>query len=521
MFRLRATVAIAAAGIVAASGSLFVLDNARAADQECSPGDGDTFNCNIWLPSDENRVPVYASPGSSQEVDHLHRKGANAFVCKVSGPASTDYGYRSTSWAKTTGDDGKEGWTPANYFASKSAEWAGLPDCTDDQDPADPPSDPGPDEPSGPLDGPATAKLLLSRWGKQLGGNDTVRQDLQVAADGGTITNSDSCGKTITLDPRMLELLRQTTDEWSVQLSNIVTGHGCDTARHPKGKAFDVAKITKGGRSSNQMDGTAGNDPALNGEFASWQAHHLPADNLSGVGQLGCSGRATIDAPAGVNTFADSCNHQHVQVGESDMPLPHKSKGAEGSKGTGSKGTSKGKSKEEDWKGTGGTEPEAPDAGDKQTQQDKKKRKQNASPAYQALTKEQIDNSRTIIAVGKGTGLPKKALVIAIATARQESTLYNLNHGDRDSLGLFQQRPSAGWGSPQQITDPVLSAKAFYGFAEHASPPGLAQKTGWENMSVSQAAQAVQVSAFPDAYAQWEGLAKEIVSLNDDVKPIK
>lgn len=513
MFRLRATVAVAAAGILATSGSLFVIDNARAATAECSPGENDSYNCNIWLPSDENRVPVYASPGSSQEVDHLHRKGANAFVCKVSGPTSTDYGYSSSSWAKTTGDDGKEGWTPANYFASKASEWTGLPDCSGDQAPADPPSDPGPDEPAGPLDGPATAKLLLGRWGKQLKGNDTVRQDLQVAAQGGTITNSDSCGKSITLDPRMLELLRQTTDEWNLTLSNIVTGHGCDTARHPKGKAFDVAAMSKGGRSSNQMDGTAGNDPALNGEFASWQAHHLPGDNLSGVGQLGCSGRAKIDAPAGVNTFADSCNHQHVQVGESDMPLPHKSKGSE-------KKDDK-KSKEDDWKGTGGTEPEKPTADDKQTQQDKEKRKQNASPAYQALTQEQIDNSRTIIAVGKGAGLPKKALIVAIATARQESTLYNLNHGDRDSLGLFQQRPSAGWGSPAQITDPVLSAKAFYGFGDHASPPGLAQTTGWENMSVSQAAQAVQVSAFPDAYAQWEGLAKEIVALNDDVKPIK
>lgn len=143
------------------------------------------------------------------------------------------------------------------------------------------------------------------------------------------------------------------------------------------------------------------------------------------------------------------------------------------------------------------------------------------SADYNNLSQEQIDNARTIIAVGKGTPLSERAQVIAIATALQESTLRNLDWGDRDSLGLFQQRPSTGWGTPQQVTDPVLASKAFYGFGDHTNNPGLAQIPGWESMPLTQAAQAVQRSGFPDAYAKWEPLAQEIVERNRDVAPIK
>ena len=82
----------------------------------------------------------------------------------------------------------------------------------------------------------------------------------------------------------------------------------------------------------------------------------------------------------------------------------------------------------------------------------------------------------------------------ALAAAFQESGLHNLSHGDRDSLGLFQQRPSQGWGTPSQIMDPGYAAGAFY----HR----LAQVTGWQTTSVTDAAQQVQRSAAPDAYAQ-------------------
>ncbi|MEV0733043.1 hypothetical protein, partial [Polymorphospora sp. NPDC050346] len=103
---------------------------------------------------------------------------------------------------------------------------------------------------------------------------------------------------------------------------------------------------------------------------------------------------------------------------------------------------------------------------------------------------EQLDNARKIIDAGKDMNLPPRAWTIAIATALQESKLENLGHlGDRndhDSQGLFQQRPSSGWGSVEQITDPDYSAKAFY--------KGLTQVDGWEDMPLTVAAQTVQVS---------------------------
>ena len=94
-------------------------------------------------------------------------------------------------------------------------------------------------------------------------------------------------------------------------------------------------------------------------------------------------------------------------------------------------------------------------------------------------------------------------------TAAQESTLRNLDYGDRDSLGLFQQRPSMGWGTPAQVRDPAYAAAAFYGGP--ASPTrnrGLLGVAGWESMPLTVAAQAVQRSAFPNAYARWEDDAR-------------
>ena len=81
-------------------------------------------------------------------------------------------------------------------------------------------------------------------------------------------------------------------------------------------------------------------------------------------------------------------------------------------------------------------------------------------------TREQMRNARAIVEVGQAMGLPPRAWVIAVATALQESSLRNLGHlgarNDHDSLGLFQQRPSAGWGTPKQVADPVYAATAFY-----------------------------------------------------------
>jgi len=107
----------------------------------------------------------------------------------------------------------------------------------------------------------------------------------------------------------------------------------------------------------------------------------------------------------------------------------------------------------------------------------------------------QYQHAATINAVGLGRGLPEQARVIALATGLQESSLRNLDHGDRDSLGLFQQRPSQGWGQPAQIMDPVYASGKFY--------DALVQVPDWQTLSVTQAAQAVQYSAYPDAYAKW------------------
>ncbi|MFE7117597.1 C40 family peptidase [Streptomyces sp. NPDC057654] len=115
------------------------------------------------------------------------------------------------------------------------------------------------------------------------------------------------------------------------------------------------------------------------------------------------------------------------------------------------------------------------------------------------LPAEQVPNAQTIVATGLSLDVPAKGEVVALATAMQESRLRNLNYGDRDSLGLFQQRPSQGWGTAQQIRDPVHASESFY---QH-----LLKVDGWQQMTVAQAAQAVQRSGFPDAYARWEPLS--------------
>jgi hypothetical protein len=124
------------------------------------------------------------------------------------------------------------------------------------------------------------------------------------------------------------------------------------------------------------------------------------------------------------------------------------------------------------------------------------------------LTSEQTDNAKGIIAATKKAGMDERAAVVAIATALQESKLENLGHlgerNDHDSQGLFQQRPSSGWGTVEQITDVEYSTTAFLN--------GLKQVDGWQDMPLTQAAQTVQVSAYPDHYAQWETQAAEIVA---------
>lgn len=136
------------------------------------------------------------------------------------------------------------------------------------------------------------------------------------------------------------------------------------------------------------------------------------------------------------------------------------------------------------------------------------------------LSATQIDNARTIIAVGKGAKLSKQAQTIAVMTALQESSLLNLDGGDKDSAGLFQQRPSMEWGTLAQVTDPIYASKAFYGVNPLCPNPGLLQIQDWKTMTLGEAAQDVQRSAYPDAYDKWESLATQLVDDNQDVDPI-
>jgi hypothetical protein len=149
-----------------------------------------------------------------------------------------------------------------------------------------------------------------------------------------------------------------------------------------------------------------------------------------------------------------------------------------------------------------------------------------ASPAPKAvstapvagLSTTQMANAKTIIAVGEQMQLPKRAYIVALATAMQESKLANLANwnsaeslaiphegtgGDWDSVGLFQQRPSSGWGTIQELMTPAVSARRFY--------QALAHVPDWANLPITVAAQSVQGSAFPDAYADDEPVATAVV----------
>jgi hypothetical protein len=121
------------------------------------------------------------------------------------------------------------------------------------------------------------------------------------------------------------------------------------------------------------------------------------------------------------------------------------------------------------------------------------------------ISPEQVANARTIADVASVQGMPNHAVTIALAAALQESKLRNVGHGDRDSVGLFQQRPSQGWGTAAQLTTPRFAAAAFY--------RALGAVEGWETMSVTDAAQKVQLSAAPNAYEKWEAEARVLARI--------
>ncbi len=120
------------------------------------------------------------------------------------------------------------------------------------------------------------------------------------------------------------------------------------------------------------------------------------------------------------------------------------------------------------------------------------------------LTLEQARNASVISAVGVRRDLPARAVSIALATAFQESKLRNLDHGDRDSLGIFQQRPSQGWGTKAQVRDPYYASNAFYEV--------LAKIDGFQTMRITEAAQKVQRSGYPEAYEPHAADARALAS---------
>jgi cell wall-associated NlpC family hydrolase len=116
----------------------------------------------------------------------------------------------------------------------------------------------------------------------------------------------------------------------------------------------------------------------------------------------------------------------------------------------------------------------------------------------------QVTDAATIVRTGQADNVPLYGEIVAVATAMQESSLVNLDYGDRDSLGVFQQRPSQGWGTPAQIMDPVYASGQFYAH--------LLAVPGWQYLPLTVAAQDVQHSGTPGAYAQWQADAAALVA---------
>jgi len=125
------------------------------------------------------------------------------------------------------------------------------------------------------------------------------------------------------------------------------------------------------------------------------------------------------------------------------------------------------------------------------------------------MTGARYDNAKAIVRQAVDTRMGVRAAVIAVATAMQESTLENISYGTSDSLGLFQQRPSMGWGSPRQIMTPRYAADAFL----RALRTYEINNPGWARQPLWQPAQGVQGSAYPYAYAKWEAQAAHLVAV--------
>ena len=160
-----------------------------------------------------------------------------------------------------------------------------------------------------PPTGAQLAGQLLSMWGGRFNGEAGVLSDLQAVSAGRLITNSSSCGHSVTVDARLLSVLVRLTSRYQVFLNNIITGHGCDSALHPKGQATDFERITDPNTGSTTI--FHGDNAALVSQFLVYLAALLPTG--AGLGQLGCAGN-NVALPAGIQHFPDTCSHQHLQI---------------------------------------------------------------------------------------------------------------------------------------------------------------------------------------------------------------
>jgi hypothetical protein len=118
---------------------------------------------------------------------------------------------------------------------------------------------------------------------------------------------------------------------------------------------------------------------------------------------------------------------------------------------------------------------------------------------------DQAHYASVIVGLSVDRGLPARAASIALATAYQESGIRNLDHGDRDSVGLFQQRPSQGWGSEQQLMDPAYATGKFY--------DALVKVADWQTDDINDVAQKVQRSGYPEAYRDHEADGRTLASV--------
>jgi len=166
----------------------------------------------------------------------------------------------------------------------------------------------------GPATSAASAGKLLTMWGGRVVGSPGAYSDLLATNRNQTIRNSDSCWNTVRVDTRLLQFLLRVTATYKIKINNIVTGHGCDSAQHPKGRATDLGgawQLASGTFTS--FGGAAGaNNLELDRVFVNYISTILP--DGAGLGQRTCPGQSAARPRAGVQFFPDSCNHQHIQL---------------------------------------------------------------------------------------------------------------------------------------------------------------------------------------------------------------